>query len=130
MAGTNTSQQIRDLVPWRYFYRASGERKVVRDTSLKDDAWLYHYLPWPYALVILKNRRLRLSPVQSWTDPYEKWWCRLLFEGPDRLAGVIAYGLCFSTSAFDEPAWRMYGFGKNVPIVRIGCRVGDDCHAR
>ena len=47
----------------------------------------------------------------------------MLFEGPDRLAGVTAYGLCFSTSAFDEPAWRMYGFGKNVPIVRIGCRV-------
>jgi hypothetical protein len=66
-----------------------------------------------------------MSPVRSWRDPYEKWWCNLLFQEKGALVGVSPYGLCWTTNRYDEPAWRMVGFGyaRDEPIVRIRCSV-------
>ena len=111
------------LPSWRAYCRADGGRKVVWEPSLREDQSIYHFLPWPYAEMIFRNGQLRLGPVQSWKDPYEEAWCRLLFQGQDRLSGVNAYGLCWTTSHYDEPSWRMAGFGRNTPIVRIRCLV-------
>jgi len=43
----------------------------------------------------------------------------------DQLSGVTACGLCWTTGHYDEPTWRMvgFGFGKSGPIARIRCRV-------
>jgi hypothetical protein len=111
------------LVPWRVCHRVAGGRKVLYDDSMRGTHSIYHFLPWPYAKAIFRNRRLRLSPVHSWSDPYEKWWCQLLFNHPGKLSGVNAYGLCWTTSQYDEPAWRMAGYGRKEPIVRIRCCV-------
>lgn len=111
------------VVNWNVYSRHDDGRKVVCEESLRHDRSIYHFLPWPYAEMIFQRGVLRLNPVQSWKDPYERAWCRLLFQGTNRLAGVNAYGLCWTTSYFDEPSWRMAGFGRDVPIVRIRCRV-------
>lgn len=106
---------------WRTISHGADGRKVVVHTSLEPTSFLYHYLPWKYALLILEHQRLRLSAVQSWSDPYERWWCRQLFSSGRALQGVNAYGLCWTTSHFDEPMWRMNGF-KRDPVVRIRSR--------
>ena len=111
-------------VTWTACRRDPGGRKVMHDGSLKDGAHLYHMLPWPYALAIFENRRLRLSPVGDWDDPYERSWCDLLFGRAGPLSGQRAYGLCFTTGKYDEPRWRMAAFRRTDPIVRIRCRAG------
>jgi hypothetical protein len=96
---------------------------IVRlDEDLKPRTWLYHRLTWKRALKIFERRALFLVPVSSWTDPYERWWCGQLFSPPHSLEGVQAYGQSWTTSRFDEPAWRMVGFRQDDPIVRIKCR--------
>lgn len=108
---------------WHVHDRAPLGGTVFRDSSIRGEAWIYHRLPWPHAQSIFEMGRLRLSPVHSWKDPYEKWWCDVLFGRIGPLAGVRAYGLCWTSSQYDEPAWRMAGYGKKEPIVRIRCRV-------
>jgi hypothetical protein len=82
-------------------------------------------LEWRYAKLIFQTDKLRLSPVRSWQDPYERWWCDGLFNRRGPLLGFQPYGSCWTTGAHDEPRWRMAGFGpeKKTPIVRIRCRV-------
>lgn len=118
-----------DSVPkitWACAHRGTNGSKVMRDAELNNEqAYVYHMLPWPYAKEIFEKGRLRLSPVQSWKDPYEKWWCDTLFGGENNLSGVQAYGLCWTSSTFDEPLWRLAAFGrtKKHPIVRIRCKL-------
>ena len=78
---------------------------------------VYHYLEYPHALAIFSEKRLRLANPAGWTDPYER---RRLEHIPQ---GVSAYALCWNRSRFDEPAWRMVGFGRTNALVRIRCRV-------
>lgn len=111
------------LISWQTFHRGIDGRKVMHDGSLAETKWIYHMLPWPYAKAIFDNRRLRLSPVESWTDPYERWWCDILFDRTSKLSGLKAYGLCWTTGVYDEPRWRMAAFRRSAPIVRIRCRV-------
>ncbi len=110
------------LVHWQVFDRGSDGRKIMRDRCLPKRKLIYHMLPWPYAKAIFDDGRLRLSQVRSWTDPYEKWWCDILFNRSSTLSGVQAYGLCWTTGTHDEPRWRMAAFCRNEPIVRIRCR--------
>ena len=98
------------------------QRSVFLDDSLKGSGFVYHLLPWPYAKAILENKKLRLSPVKSWDDPYEQWWCDHLFK-LDNLSSTNAYGMCWTTNKFDEPHWRMAAFGRSDPIVRIRCNI-------
>src|SRR5437016_5598608 len=111
------------LPSWHTYCRLDGGRKVVCERALREDGSIFHFLAWPFAEMIFQRGELRLNPVQSWRDPYEEAWCRLLFEAGDRLSGVNAYGLCWTRSRHDEPSWRMAAFGRNAPIVRIRCRV-------
>ena len=99
------------------------ERGVFLDNLLNRNGCIYHLLPWPYAKTIFENKRLRLSPVISWDDPYEQWWCDRLF-GPDNQPATNAYGMCWTTNTFDEPHWRMAAFRREGPIVRIRCDIG------
>ena len=99
------------------------ERGVFLDDALNRSSCIYHLLPWPHAKTILKNKRLRLSPVRSWDDPYEQWWCDRLF-GADNQPATNAYGICWTTNSFDEPHWRMAAFGTDAPIVRLRCDIG------
>ena len=98
----------------------SIHRNVLVDDTLKMDGFIYHFLPWPHARAILENKRLRLSPIRSWDDPYEKWWCDHLFR-LDNLSTTNAYGTCWTSNSFAEPSWRMAAFGRSDPIVRIRC---------
>lgn len=84
---------------------------------------IYHRLEWPYAKQILSNRRLRLSPVESWQDPYERWWLDKVEKIWPAGAMPGAYGMCWTRSYLDEPAWRAVGFNKTHPIVRIKCSI-------
>lgn len=94
---------------------------VANGAEFNPSRFLYHMLPWQYARMILDRARLRLSPVRSWSDPYEAWWCGLLFDNPAPLKGYNAYGVCLTTGAHDEPRWRMAAFGRepDAPIVRL-----------
>lgn len=84
---------------------------------------IYHRLEWPYAEQIFSNRRLRLSPVESWQDPYERWWLDRVEKIWPVGAMPGAYGMCWTRSYLDEPAWRAVGFNKTHPIVRIKCSI-------
>lgn len=78
---------------------------------------VYHYLEYPHALAIFSENRLRLASPSGWTDPYERRWLEHIPQG------VSTYALCWNRSRFDEPAWRMVGFGRTNALVRIRCRV-------
>lgn len=93
---------------------------IKRDSRLREDTNIYHLLPWRFALSIFKESRLRLSPVKTWKDrdPYELWWYSII----EKSVLQPAYGLCWTTSSYDEPVWRMAAFGREpcmLPIVRI-----------
>ena len=113
----------RKIIRWQVFQRGREGRKVIHDGALPQSACVYHMLPWPYARAIFETSRFRLSPVASWNDPYEKWWCDVLFKRTSSLTGLHAYGLCWTTGTHDEPLWRMAAFHRNDPIVRLRCRV-------
>ena len=49
-------------------------------------------------------------------------WSDILFRPSIGVQILHAYGLCWTTSRFDEPYWRMAGFQRPPPIVRIRCR--------
>ncbi len=108
---------------WIPCLRLDGGRKVLRDLSLSETKLIYHFLPLSYALQIFQHNRLWFNPVTSWTDPYEKEWCDLLFTRPDKLNSVRTYGHCWTKSNFAEPLWRMFAFKQCEPVVRISCRV-------
>lgn len=108
-------------VRWKSIQKAEDGRKVMCDDSSGAMGHVYHRLPWCHAKLVFENARLRLSPVRTWPDSYERWWCDGLFGRPTALAGVSAYALCWTTSRFDEPAWRMAGYGKEEPLVRLRC---------
>jgi len=100
--------------------RASRQRDaglVLRDTELSPGVAVYHYLEYPHALAIFSENRLRLANPAGWTDPYE---LGRLARIP---AGNSVYALCFNRSRYDEPAWRMVGFGRTNALVRIRCRM-------
>ena len=100
--------------------RASRQRDaglVLRDKELSPGVAVYHYLEYPHALAIFSENRLRLANPAGWTDPYE---LGRLARIP---AGNSVYALCFNRSRYDEPAWRMVGFGRTNALVRIRCRM-------
>lgn len=100
-------------------------RKAYREAKLPLTETVYHYLPWQYACQVFESGRLRLSPVWSWPDPYEKLWCDHLFADPSsKIYGVRAYAMCWTHNNFDEPAWRMAAFQRSGPIVRLASTVG------
>lgn len=110
-------------VSWTPYYQGESGSKVLHDDTRPLDRHIYHRLPWRWAKSIFENGALRLGAVQKWPDPYERWWCEGLFGRNTSLAGVNAYALCWTTSSFDEPAWRMFGCEADSPIVRIRCNV-------
>jgi hypothetical protein len=112
-------------IRWRQGSRSANGSKVFIDGSLQDGAWVYHYLEYPHALSIFSEDRLRLANPINWPDPYEQWWCKTLFDRTGPFREISAYALCWSRSQFDEPAWRMAGFQRTNPIIRIRCRVRD-----
>lgn len=123
MQNRNNRLTARTPMNWRRAGRTQVGGKCFWDPSLSKVRWLYHFIPWGFAVSIFKTRRLRLSPVRSWPDPYEKWWCQLLFDESRPMADVAAYGLCWTRTSFDEPSWRMAGFNRAEPIVRIKCDI-------
>lgn len=89
----------------------------MRDKELSARLSVYHYLEYPHALAIFSENRLRLANPAGWTDPYERRWLEHIPKG------ISTYALCWNRSRFDEPAWRMVGFGRTNALVRIRCRV-------
>ena len=92
---------------------------------LEAGASVYHYLEYPHALSIFSESRLRLANPVKWSDPYEGWWFKTIFGSPGPVQQTNAYVVCWSRSRSDEPAWRMAGFQRTNPIIRIRCRVRD-----
>lgn len=89
----------------------------MRDKELSPRVSVYHYLEYPHALALFSENRLRLANPAGWTDPYERRSLELIPKG------ISTYALCWNRSRFDEPAWRMVGFGRTNALVRIRCRV-------
>jgi len=113
------------LTSWQNYHRLEDGSKVMLDASLSIESSIYHRLEWKFAQLIFQDVQLRLSPVRDWKDPYESWWCEELFERQGSpLRGINAYALCWTLSRYDEPAWRMVGYGRSEPIVRITRPVG------
>jgi hypothetical protein len=112
-------------IRWRQASRSANGSKVFIDDDLQDGAWIYHYLEYPHALSIFSEGRLRLANPINWPDPYEHWWYKTLFDRTGPFRENSAYVLCWSRSHFDAPAWRMAGFQRTNPIIRIRCRVRD-----
>jgi hypothetical protein len=112
-------------IKWRQESRSPSGSKVFRDEELEANVSVYHYLEYPHALSMFSEDRLRLANPTRWTDPYEQWCCKTLFERSGPLHETSAYVLCWSRSRYDEPAWRMAGFQRTNPIIRIRCRIRD-----
>lgn len=112
-------------VRWRQESRAPGGSKVFRDDELQPGTSVYHYLEYPHALSIFSEGRLRLANPTNWSDPYEQRWRQIIFDKPGPLQQTNAYVSCWSRSHYEEPAWRMAGFQRTNPILRIRCRVRD-----
>jgi hypothetical protein len=112
-------------IRWRQQSRSPNGSKVFLDERLSASASVYHYLEYPHALSIFSEGRLRLANPSAWSDPYEQWWRKTVFDRPGPLRETSAYVLCWSRSHSDEPAWRMAGFQRTNPIIRIRCRVRD-----
>src|ERR1700738_2400693 len=121
MRRSSSPQSIR----WRQESRSPNGSRVFRDEGLSASASVYHYLEYPHALSIFSEGRLRLADPMRWSDPYEHGWCKTVLDQPGPLRQASAYALCWSRSRFDEPAWRMAGFQRTNPIIRIRCRVRD-----
>jgi hypothetical protein len=121
MRRASSPQSIR----WRQESRSPNGSRVFRDERLSASASVYHYLEYPHALSIFSEDRLRLADPMRWSDPYEHGWCKTVLDRPSPLHQASAYALCWSRSRFDEPAWRMAGFQRTNPIIRIRCRVRD-----
>ena len=81
---------------WVERHCKSDSREVMLDAQLHNNRHIYHLLPWPYAKKILDNRRLRLTPVDAWPDPYERWCCHQVFRTPNTVHGMQAYALCWT----------------------------------
>ena len=111
------------MIAWTPFRNEDDSYRVQRDDSLTDRQYLYHMLQWRYARRIFEKSQLRLSRVDSWDDPYERWWHKRIFGNEHVSETMHAYGLCWTTRTFDEPLWRLAGFGHGYPIVRIRCSV-------
>src|SRR5579864_1559304 len=112
-------------IRWRQESRSPNGSKVFRDDRLNASSTVYHYLEYPHALSVFSEDRLRLTNPIRWPDPYEQGWCKTVFDRAGPLHQTSAYVLCWSRSRFDEPAWRMAGFQRTNPIIRIRCRVRD-----
>ena len=112
-------------IRWKQELRTPEGSKVFRDDGLAAGASVYHYLEYPHALSIFSESRLRLANPAQWSDPYEDWWFKTVFGGPGPIQQTNAYVLCWSRSRSDEPAWRMAGFQRTNPILRIRCSVRD-----
>ena len=113
MARKTSSSSIR----WLRAARQRDGGAVLRDKELSPRVSVYHYLEYPHALAIFADNRLRLANPAGWADPYERQWYERLPKG------LSSYALCWNRSRFDEPAWRMIGFGRSNALVRIRCRV-------
>lgn len=109
-------------IAWHTRGNPSPVSGMFVDTGLLHNPFVYHLLPWPYAKMILDHGRLRFVRVDTWNDPFEKWWCEILFPSSTLGRRPRAYGMCWTTSRFDEPFWRMAGFQRHAPIVRLRCR--------
>ena len=112
------------MIRWTSPRHAASTHRVKWDASLRSEQNLYHMLTWGHAKTIFEESRLRLSPVDSWDDPFE-YWCR----NTGVRATVRAYALCWTTHTFDEPLWRLAAFRRDDTIVRIRCSVQAILHA-
>ena len=114
---------LSNLLSWTSLH--SG---TLFDARLCQDRCLYHMLQWPHAKEILESGQFRLSRVDSWEDWYEKGWRTRILGESGTSTEVQAYGLCWTTRSFDEPFWRLAGFRRDHPIVRIRCSVKNLLH--
>ena len=120
MRSTRSPRSVR----WQQESRSPEGSRVLKDARLKAGGSVYHYLEYPHALSIFSDERLRLANPLAWPDPYDQW-CKSLFEPPGPLHETSAYALCWNRNPSDEAAWRMAGFQRANPIIRIRCRVPD-----
>jgi len=104
-------------IKWSRAARHRDGGTVLLDTELSPSVSVYHYLEYPHALTLFSENRLRLANPTGWTDPYELHRLERIPKG-----GSL-YALCWNRSRYDEPAWRMIGFGRSNALVRIRCRV-------
>lgn len=96
--------------------------KIRQDDNFHKHRYLYHMIKWSHAREAIDRMSLRFSPVKSWSDPFERWWCEQIYGAADGLGGTRAYGFCCTIGSRDEPRWRMAAAGHSEPIVRF--RIG------
>jgi len=76
--------------------------------NLDASSYLYRYMSANHGLATLREQSLYLSNVQRWIDPYERWWCEVLFHEGSKLRDVNVFGTCWTTRRRSEPFWRLY----------------------
>jgi hypothetical protein len=112
-------------IQWQQEARTKAGGKVFRDVRLEPTASVYHYLEYPHALAVFSEDRLRLGNPYVWGDPYETWWFNSVFGGPSPGKQASTYALCWNRTPSSEAAWRMTGFQRATPIIRIRCLLRD-----
>jgi hypothetical protein len=96
------------LPRWTPFKSFGAGRVVYVDPELSLGRYLYRYMPAKNAVRTLESGSLWFAAPSTWDDPHERWWCDMLFRKHTALAGVGAYGSCWTTRTHDEPFWRLY----------------------
>lgn len=108
---------------WKRLVEHPSRAMVFSGVDLPPRRRIYRYLPWDSARELFERERLRLASPRSWVDPYERWWCDLLFRPSSQLHGANAFACCRSTRYADEPYWRLYDLGGTRAVVRLGTTV-------
>ncbi len=96
---------------------------VFSGADLSPRTRIYRYLTWDRAREFFETNKLRLASPRSWVDPYEHWWCDLLFRPSSQLHVANAFACCWSTRHTDEPYWRLYDRDGTRAVVRLGTTV-------
>lgn len=110
----------RRLVKWSFIFRSpvSDGRKMAVDEFALKLHWIFRKLPWLHAQQLIEEGKLYLANVRCWKDPNEAGWCDQIFRA-GKLAGVEAYGQCWSEAEFLGDAWRKSGDSKEMPLVAL-----------
>jgi len=83
-------------------------RHINYDQTLPLDKPIYRYMQATHLLQFLRTGEFYFSSVDSWPDPFEQWWHRILFNSDSPLSDARAFATCWTWRSRDEPFWRLY----------------------
>lgn len=96
---------------------------VPSNCDSKMRSYVYKIMPLGRVLGLFRNNKLGLVLPDSWDDPFEEYWGKLLlkaanFDSQDK----TIFGTCFTKEARSDAMWRIYS------IDKLGVRIKVDFH--